>query len=87
MSTSPLRQKIQDEIRAIPEGRTQELYDLVREFRLRARGSNGNAAEVLKLAGSWADMPEKEFSSFQAEIRDRRRLAGAERRRREAGTD
>ena len=87
MSTSPLRQKIQEEIRAIPEARTRELYDLVRQFRLRARSSNEEASTILTLAGSWADMPEKEFAAFCSEIRDRRRLAGSERRRREAGTD
>ncbi len=75
MSTSPLHHKIQEEIRAIPERRTRELYELLRQFRLQSRSSNGRAAEIMRLAGSWSDMSEDDFSSFCTEVRDRRRLA------------
>ncbi len=86
MSPSLLRQKIREEIRAIPEARTQELYELVRQFRLRSRSSEEKAAEILSLAGSWKDMPEKEFSVLCSDFRDRRHRAGSGRRSREAVT-
>ncbi len=87
MTTSLLHQKIQDEIRGIPEGKTRELYELVHQFRLKSQTPKDKAAEILRLAGSWADMPKEEFSSFCSEIRDRRHRAGSQRRHREAGLD
>ncbi len=42
---------------------------------------------ILSLSGSWADMPEEEYDLLCEEFAERRRRAGAERRRREVGID
>ncbi len=86
MSPSLIRQRVEKEIAMIPDEKIAKLYDLVRHFRLRARPP-GNAEKIMSLAGSWADMPEKEYASFVSEIEERRSRAGRRRRSRGTGFD
>jgi hypothetical protein len=80
MITSTLRDKLLEEIELIPETRIGDVFDLVRAFRLGLDGQEDNVERIMRLAGSWRDMPEEEFRSFSEEIENRRHLSGSGRR-------
>ena len=84
MSPSMIRRKVEQEIARVTDDRLAKLYDLVHDFRRRARPPD-SAERILSLAGSWADMPEEEYGSFVREIEERRHRAGARRRSRGTG--
>lgn len=86
MSPSMIRRKVEQEIAMVTDDRIAKLYDLVHDFRRRAR-LPGNAERIMSLAGSWADMPEEEYGSFVRETEERRHRAGARRRNHGTGFD
>lgn len=86
MTASQLRDKLQNEIRELPDSRLQEVYDLIHVFRLGSEPKPGAGPnDVMRFAGAWDDLDD--FDAFEAEIRARRRTAFSTRRRHEAGTD
>jgi hypothetical protein len=86
MNTIDLREKLQDEIRDIPNSRLQEVFDLIHFFRLGLeRERTTAAADVLRFAGAWEAMDD--FDGFEKELRERRHIAFQSRRQDEAGAD
>lgn len=86
MSPAMIRRKVEEEIARVPDENIAKLYDLVHNFRLRPRAA-GNAEKIMRLAGSWADMPAEDYAAFVEEIEERRRQAGVGRRSHETGFD
>jgi hypothetical protein len=77
---------VQKEIELIPEDKLSDLYNFIHYFRLGIELSSGDAQQTMRFAGSWRDMPDKDFDDFTREIAERRQQAFS-RRRSEASTD
>jgi hypothetical protein len=87
MNALKTRNKLIDEISRIPDERLPDIYNLIHYFRLGLNVKEKNPAKILKLAGSWKDMPEEDFDDFLEEIRTRRKNAFLSRRNRETSID
>jgi hypothetical protein len=68
-----------EEIELIPESKHKELYDLIHRFRLSLDRSERRINEIMQFAGSWSDMPEKDFSDLCEEIEQRRQVSSSRR--------
>ncbi len=84
---SSLRIKVQKEIDLMPEDRLDELYSLLHYFRLGVESSSSDSQQIMQFAGSWRDMPNKDFDEFLEEIAGRRRQAFSRRQSDKAGAD
>ena len=73
MTSIQLREKLNDEIREIPDSRLQEIYDVIHFFRLGLEIDVPNKPDVMRFAGAWEDM--QDFEDFDAELKQRRREA------------
>ena len=71
--------QIIEEISLIPEDKHKELYDLIQRFRMSLNQSENRINEIMKLAGSWSDIAEEEFSNFCQEIEQRRQTSSSRR--------
>ena len=78
MTSIQLREKLNDEIREIPDSRLQEIYDVIRFFRLGLEREVPKQPDVMRFAGAWDDLPD--FAGFEAELKQRRREALKSRR-------
>ncbi|HJW86254.1 MAG TPA: hypothetical protein VJ440_06460 [Candidatus Brocadiaceae bacterium] len=87
MSISTLKTKIFKEIHLIPDGKIEELYDVIHYFRIGLETSEGEPRQIMEFAGCWNDMSEKTFAGFSQEIHTRRQRAFSRRRNRETGAD
>ena len=65
-------EQIIEEINLIPEEKRQELYKLIRDFRIGLKESDSKANQIMQFAGSWLDIPEENFDNFCTEIEQRR---------------
>ena len=72
---SPLRGKVIQEIRQIPEEKLPEVYTLLHFFRLGVETDKSEPQDIMKFAGCWQEMPDNEFESFLEEIQARRQRA------------
>ena len=79
MTSIQLREKLNDEIREIPDARLQEIYDVIHFFRLGLEREVPKQPDVMRFAGAWDDLPD--FAGFEAELKQRRREAFKSRRR------
>lgn len=79
-----LKAKVVEEVNLLPGERLVDLYNLLLYFRLGVENSpqakQVNAAKIMALAGSWADLPEGDFAELLDEISQRRQLAFTRRR-------
>ncbi len=86
MTSTRLREKLREEILHIPDSRLQEVYDFIHFFRLGLeRETPPVAADVMRFAGAWEDMPD--FDEFDADLQRRRHAAFKSRRGDETGSD
>jgi hypothetical protein len=80
MSSEPITQKqIAEEISLIPEENRQELYELIRNFRVGLKPDESRANKIMQFAGSWLDISEEDFNSFYEEIEQRRQASSSRR--------
>ena len=86
MSSIVLREKIDNEIKLIPDSSLDELYSLIHAFRMRLEKRN-TSESLMSFAGCWEDMSEEMFEAFSEEVVSRREQAFKSRRDREAGVD
>lgn len=83
MTAGQLRDKLQDEIRELPDSRLQDVHDLIQVFRAGLKRERGRGqADVRRFAVTWGDMDD-----FEADIRSRRHAAFSSRKRHEARAD
>jgi hypothetical protein len=87
MKISKMREKLVDEISQIPDEKVPEIFDFIHHFRLGLDLKISNPQKILKLAGSWNDMSEADFSEFQNGIKSRRKNAFISRRNSETSID
>lgn len=84
INLSAERKRIIEEIEQIPENKLEEVYHLVRNYRIEQGKTELEAKPiikpVMKYAGIWEGMPDEEFNEFLEEIRTRRREAFSSRR-------
>jgi hypothetical protein len=73
---SDLQEKVVDEIRRIPIDRLPQLYDIIHFFRLSLEiDRQDKKKDVMRFAGCWEDMTEKDFNDLSNDITERRRKA------------
>lgn len=72
-------EQIIEEINLIPEEKRQELYKLIRDFRIGLEESDSEANQIMQFAGSWLDITEEDFNNFCTEIEQRRQANSARR--------
>ena len=70
-----LQEKIVDEIRRIPIDRLPQIYDIIHFFRLSLETDRQDKKDVMRFAGCWEDMTEKDFNDLSNDITERRRKA------------
>ncbi len=80
MSETIIRNKLLEEIERIPEDKVSDIYNLVHYFVLGLQSQKTNPDKILKLSGSWKDMPEDDFNEFLTEVQARRKTAFSLRR-------
>lgn len=80
MNASAEKAKIFREIEYIPEERLPDVYTLLHHFRLELEEARPASRQVMRFAGSWADMPDDVFAAFTGEVMVRRRQAFTRRR-------
>jgi hypothetical protein len=80
MKITTMREKLVDEISQIPDEKVPEIFDFIHHFRLGLNVKESNPQNILKLAGSWNDMSEADFTEFQNELKSRRKNAFTSRR-------
>ncbi|MBF0201367.1 MAG: hypothetical protein HQK66_08645 [Desulfamplus sp.] len=81
---------IMEEIRLVPKDRLPELYDFIHFFRLgleSVSNDRNDTDEIMRFAGCWQDMTDKDFEDFSQEVMERRRQAFSERATRESIID
>ncbi len=79
--------EVMREIRLVPKDRLPELYNFIHFFRLGLETARDDTKEVMRFAGCWQDMADKEFSDFSEEIAQRRRQSFSGRAGRETLID
>jgi len=87
MNAQTLRNKLFEEVSKIPDDKIPEVFDFLYHFRLGLGMKKSTPQKILKLAGSWQDMPDDEFEDLLNDIKTRRKKAFTSRRSREAGID
>jgi len=87
MKKSAMRDKIFDEIEKIPDEKVSEILDLLHHYRLGLGAKVSTPDKILKLAGSWSDMPEDDFEEFLKDLKIRRKNAFTSRRNLETSLD
>lgn len=70
-----IQEKVVDEIRRIPKDRLPELYDVIHFFRLGLETGRQDKEDIMRFAGCWKDMTDKEFHDFSNNMAERRRKA------------
>ena len=85
MSLSAERMMVHDEIDRLPEEQLQDAMRILQDLRRGANSGAKNRNELMRFAGSWADLPADVFESFTAEVMERRQRAFTRRRERENG--
>ena len=74
------RDRLHEEIAAVPDDRIPDLLRLVHDFRMAADPGVGDAGkEANDFCGIWADLPDQDFDAFLGEVEERRRQAFASR--------
>ncbi|MFP4547053.1 MAG: hypothetical protein ACLFQM_02900 [Fidelibacterota bacterium] len=67
------KNKIIDEINQLPEVKLDEVFDLIHFFRIGfEKERNVNKESIMKYAGVWSEMTEKDLSNFFLGVRERR---------------
>lgn len=87
METFELQNKVMEEIKLIPESKLPEIYSVIHFFRLGLEAGTREPKKIMRFAGSWQDMTEKEFNDFSEEIYQRRNKAFSRRKNRETLVD
>lgn len=87
METFELQDKVMEEIKLIPENKLPEIYSVIHFFRLGLEITAKKPKNIMRFAGSWQDMNEKDFNEFSDEISQRRNQAFSRRINRETITD
>lgn len=82
-----LQEKVVEEIKRIPKDRLPELYDLIHFFRLGLETGRQDKEDVMRFAGCWKDITDKEFNDFANDMTERRRKAFSGRMNRETIID
>ena len=73
MNTTTLRLKVIDEIQHIPEGKLQEIYNVIHLLRVGVESTeNVSHDNIMSFAGCWDDMSDDMFNSFLLETAERR---------------
>jgi hypothetical protein len=76
MSSEQITQKqFVEEISLIPEENRQELYELIRNFRIGLKQDESRANKIMQFAGSWLNISEEDFNNFDEEIEQRRQAS------------
>lgn len=74
MTASQLREKLNEEIRRIPDVDLDQALSLLHRFRLgRQSGAPGRTTDIMRFAGLWLDAPE--LDGLEDELSERRRTA------------
>ncbi|CAN5269257.1 hypothetical protein BH20BAC1_BH20BAC1_03530 [soil metagenome] len=55
------------ELKNVPADRLEDLYSIVRSFRANAQKAKKTPKRILKYAGSFSDMADKDYSDFRQE--------------------
>ncbi len=87
MQNSIIKNKLLNEISKIPEDQLKHVYNFIHYFRLGLKTKKPNPEKIMELAGSWIDMPDKDFDTFMSDIKSRRSKAFESRRNRETSAD
>ena len=69
MIRSAVYGKVIEEIKAIPEEHLPAVYTVLRRFRSSARVKKNGKFDVMKYAGCWKNMPDRDYASFVREIK------------------
>jgi len=87
MEIFELQDKVMEEIKLIPENKLPEIYSVIHFFRLGLEIGTKAPEKIMRFAGSWEDMNEKEYNEFSDEISQRRNQAFSRRINRETIVD
>jgi hypothetical protein len=87
MDLPSIRTKLITEINLIPDDKLEELYNIIRNFRLDDEISKTSLEQTMKFAGCWNDMSDEMFAELNDEINTRRQQAFVERRGDETSFD
>ena len=87
MNIATTRDRLLDEISKIPDEKVADIYNFIHDFRLGLQVREVNPNKILKLAGSWKDMPEEDFNEFLEDVVTRRKNAFSLRKNRETSTN
>ncbi len=67
------KNKIMDEINQLPEDKLVEVFDLIHFFRIGfEKERNVNKESIMKYAGVWKEMAERDFSNLFLGVSERR---------------
>ncbi len=66
------KQQLIREIEQLPEGHVDEVYRIILSIKHIIQGQEDNRSKIMALAGSWSDMPEKDFLEFLEDTRKMR---------------
>ncbi len=75
MKTSEIQSRVMEEIKLIPENKLSELFEFIHFSRLGVESIGLSGTEIMRFAGCWEDMPDKEFEDFLEEVSERRQRA------------
>jgi hypothetical protein len=77
--------KIYNEIQNLSVTKLTEVYNFINRLKIKSSKPYSTARKILKFAGSWKDIPVKEFGDFVKGIRTRRAKAFSRRKKDETG--
>lgn len=69
MDLPSIRTKLITEINLIPDDKLEELYNIIRNFRLDDEISKTLLEQTMEFAGCWNDMSDEMFADFNDEIK------------------
>lgn len=82
-----IKSKVINEINLLPKEKLNEIYNFIHFFRLGLQKSKSENRSIMKFAGTWNKMSEKDFNDFSKEIKTRRETASGSRRDFESSID
>ena len=85
MNISIQREKVLEEVSRIPDAELGNVFQLLRNYRMKATEKEVGDSSIMQFAGSWSDMSESDFNGLTSEMTIRRERAFQRRRSVEDG--